>query len=139
MANYHQSAIMFKTFAFLFITVTVAYANEAMDPEYTAALTSCKPKFPSVHDDVVKEMCQAGFSTTNEDVKCLIKCVGESMQKITADGKIIKDATLAKPPPMMDLAKLKGSIDACAEEKGSTDCDTAYVQWQCIVKAAKIQ
>lgn len=118
------------------MVATLVSAGDHKDPEVEAAMGTCRPKFPMVTDDMMKEICKKGFSTTNEDVKCLIKCVGEATGKADAKGVLLKDAILKSPPMTMDPAKVKDAIDGCATKMGTSDCDTAYLQWGCLVAAA---
>lgn len=134
-----QSQIkMFKVFILVVALIAVTRAGEGpMDPEMEKAMETCKQKLPDVKDDDIKQLCTPGYTATNENVKCFVKCLGQETGKVDAKGGLIKDALLKMPPTEMDPEKLKASLDGCIALKGATDCDTAYVQWQCLLKAAK--
>lgn len=128
---------MFKVLIFAAVTIAVVFAGDNPDPEYDAAMKTCKPKFPKVTDDMIAGMCTPGYTPTMDDEKCFMLCIGESTGKSDSKGVIIKDAVLKAPPPKMNVDKLKGAIDGCMALSGTNACDTAFVQWSCLVKNTK--
>lgn len=119
-----------------FVAVMCRAQPPPPSPEIEAAMATCKGKFPSITDDIIRTMHQEG-STTDDNVKCFMLCLGQSTGRVDSNGVLIKDVILNKPHPYMDPTKVQGAIDGCMSNKGATACETAYLQWQCLEKAAK--
>lgn len=71
----------------------------------------------------------------NEEQKCFIKCVGEGLGFLKEDGNLNLDS-LAKPKPYLDTAKVPAAIEKCGKLRGTTVCDTAYKQGDCLFEMA---
>lgn len=124
---------------FAILAAAIAEPPPPMPAEMVAAKETCQKKEPTVSEEIISSMCQPGFTTTDEKVKCFALCMGQALGYTDAKGKIDKAAVLKKPPPFVEVAKLSPILDECIALTGTTDCDTAYLQMQCLHKAAPAQ
>lgn len=113
------------------IGLAVAPAVSDDTPDFEKAFITCLPKFPSVDLDVFNNFCEPSFKTSNNDTKCLIKCVGEETGHSSTDGKLIISKFLNDSLALAELAKFDAGVANCTSLVKADACDTAYEQWNC--------
>ncbi|XP_074100217.1 general odorant-binding protein 56d-like [Cotesia typhae] len=68
----------------------------------------------------------------DQKVKCFDACLAKEMGAMV-DGQFNKDKMLEKlPADIPDREKMVEAITKCSEEKGSDDCQTAYLVTKCM-------
>lgn len=119
---------MFKQ---LFFVLCVIGSSLTASPKIDSALKTCVPKFPTADPDFINNLCDASYQISNKDTKCLLKCVGEEIGLLSADGTTIVSFVKNTAPSFIDQAKLDVALAKCTAMVKSDACDTAYDQWKC--------
>lgn len=126
---------MYKPILFLLaVVITIVSAGPPDMGQMKEHVDKCAAKFPKVDLKFLDNIVKSNFETSDPDIKCFMKCMGESCGKVAADGKLIADKIKEKPFPMMDVSKLDAALTKCTALAGSDPCDTAYQQHKCLIK-----
>ena len=126
---------MYKSIVFL-VSVVIALVSAGPPDmgQMKEYVDKCAVKFPKVDLKFLDNLPKSNFETTDGDVKCFLKCIGESCGKVSADGKLIADKIKQKPLPNMDTTKLDAALTKCTAVVGADPCDTTYQQHICLMK-----
>lgn len=78
------------------------------------------------------------FQTTDENLKCVVLCIGQDLQIMTANGQLIQNMVLQDAKGLFDSTRVAASLQQCMQTAigGPSACDMAFSQWQCLTRAA---
>ncbi|XP_046487925.1 uncharacterized protein [Neodiprion pinetum] len=123
-------------FATLFFAPAILVAAKPHPPELP-------PQIKAAHDvcmeklGVTREQLQEKRKNgANEKEDCFRACVDKELGILTADGKIDKEMAVKDFPPHIPKENATSIVEACFEQKGSSDCETAALYHNCVKKLA---
>lgn len=120
---------------FVIVTIMFYITNVFASNMPDVVIEKCKATVPGISESAIKSMkTDPKFKTTDPNVKCFAKCIGEEMDVVDKDGKLMPDAFNGPLPPYMDSKKVKSNLESCRAKVGTNPCETAYDQWMCIIE-----
>lgn len=119
---------MMNQLTFVLVIFTIIGLSSQQD--FDGAIAKCHPKFPSVELGTVEAICKS--STSDPEVKCMIKCVGEEAGVVSADGKIIESKMNIFTSTAADKTKVDEAVKKCSAVVEKDACETAYQQLKCM-------
>lgn len=117
------------------VTCFVLIQSELSSDISDAIIAKCKAAVPKITQDEIKEITtNAYFETVNRDAKCFGLCLAVELNITDENGWLI-EATFAeeKLPTYFDVELVKMYLPNCRGKTQIDSCETAYVQWRCIV------
>lgn len=98
---------------------------------FISVIANCSKLYPTVDVKGLDEVCLSPNETSTEkDIKCFVKCMGEGIGIASPDGKIIESKL--KTVDVLDPEKSEEAIKKCAGLVKVDVCDTAYDQYRCL-------
>lgn len=120
---------MMKQLTFVVIFTIIGLSSQQ---DFDGAIAKCHPKFPSVELGVPEAICKSSTSTSDPEVKCMIKCVGEEAGVVSADGKMITSKVNIFSSTDADKTKVDEAVKKCSAVVEKDACETAYQQLKCM-------
>ncbi|XP_058983545.1 general odorant-binding protein 56d-like [Musca domestica] len=79
------------------------------------------------------EFSKGEFSKANKNVKCYANCF-LTKAGVLVDGVLQTSVVMEKMAPSVGEAKLKAIMEKCGKVKGSDQCETAFMMFECYHK-----
>ncbi|XP_015114462.1 uncharacterized protein LOC107039394 isoform X2 [Diachasma alloeum] len=105
-----------------------------MNDTFLAEAEKCIEK-TGVDPHVVGTLYEDGGSKADEKVKCFIACILKGLRMMTEDGTVDAEGSKANvPSDEPHRETIIAAIDACHNEKGANECETAHAMFTCMHK-----
>lgn len=68
----------------------------------------------------------------DQDVKCMLHCIGNDMGEMDTQGIINIEKSLQNVPANVNKDVVRAIEQECTAMKGANECETAFIQFKCI-------
>ncbi|XP_074100188.1 general odorant-binding protein 56h-like [Cotesia typhae] len=101
------------------------------EPEHAEMMKKCITE-AGIDESDTKNLFHMSQEEPSQKVKCFHACLSREMG-VMVDGSINKDKAIEiLPTDFPEREKVIEGFSKCSEEKGSDDCETAYLVFKCL-------